>query len=601
MLKRFLLAAVVALLAGPAAAACPVYADRVQDFSATTGTSDFTLAGTPSSGLQAWSVVGNGNTGDYLATDIQGDWEVGVGTYSSTGPTLARTTVLASSTGSKISFPNGTKTVSLIVPSTFFTGPIQLCSGGLGISTGTSGGVPYFSSTSTVASSALLNGNRLVLGGGAGVAPKTAAGIITDGTSKITLGVSGTSVGGIVLNNGTSGSATIQPPTGALGTPVFTTPNTITSDQLVSLNSPDTLTGKTLTSPALAGTVTGSNTIPLSILAQSGANTMLGNWTGLTANVLANSMPSCSDSGGNHLNYVSGTGITCGTSGGVPSGSAGGDLSGTYPNPTVAKVNAVTYPSGPSANTVPVVTSATSGGTITYEGVPSAALNVTTTTCTNQFVTAISSGGVGTCTTDTLASAQHANQGTTTTVLHGNAAGNPSFGAVANADLTNSSMTIAGHSVSLGGTQTIACADLSDDGTACTASTGTSGATLPFLNGTNTWSGTQTFGAVIGKVTTQAGTTYTLASTDCGTEVTFSSASAVTVTIPATLAIGCNIAVAQIGAGKVSVNGTAVSAATLHSAHSFVATAAQWAIVGVNIEANSGGSSAIAILTGDGS
>ena len=40
---------------------------------------------------------------------------------------------------------------------------------------------------------------------------------------------------------------------------------------------------------------------------------MLGNWTGSTANFAANAMPSCPDSGGNHLNYVSGTGITCGT------------------------------------------------------------------------------------------------------------------------------------------------------------------------------------------------------------------------------------------------------------------------------------------------
>jgi len=69
-------------------------------------------------------------------------------------------------------------------------------------------------------------------------------------------------------------------------------------------------------------------------------------------------------------------------------------------------------------------------GNPSFGSVVSADLNLTTTTCTNQFVTALSAGGVGTCTTDTLASAQHANQGTTTTVLHGNAAGNPSFGAV---------------------------------------------------------------------------------------------------------------------------------------------------------------------------
>lgn len=54
----------------------------------------------------------------------------------------------------------------------------------------------------------------------------------------------------------------------------------------------------------------------------------------------------------------------------------------------------------------------------------------TGTTCTNQFVTVLSALGVATCTTPTLTGAQFANQGTTTTVLHGNAAGNPTFAAV---------------------------------------------------------------------------------------------------------------------------------------------------------------------------
>ena len=121
------------------------------------------------------------------------------------------------------------------------------------------------------------------------------------------------------------------------------------------------------------------------------------------------------------------------------------------------------------------------------------------------------------------------------------------------------------------------------------------------VTGNKTFSGTTVFGEVLGAVTTQSGTTYTFAATDCGTEVTFSNASAVTATIPQTLPAGCNIAVAQLGAGKVSVNGSAVAAATLHSAHSYTGTSAQWAVIGINIEANSGGSAAIALLTGDGS
>jgi hypothetical protein len=114
-----------------------------------------------------------------------------------------------------------------------------------------------------------------------------------------------------------------------------------------------------------------------------------------------------------------------------------------------------------------------------------------------------------------------------------------------------------------------------------------------------TATGTWTMGTVIGAVTTQAGTTYTFAAADCGTEVRFTSGTAVTATIPATLAAGCNIAVAQIGAGKVSVNGNAVSPATLASAHAYTGTSGQNAVIGINIDANTG--TAHAILTGDGS
>jgi hypothetical protein len=64
-----------------------------------------------------------------------------------------------------------------------------------------------------------------------------------------------------------------------------------------------------------------TNGVTLGNLAQSAANTMLGNWTGSTADVAANALPSCPDSGTNHLNYVAGTGIICGASG---SGGGGG-------------------------------------------------------------------------------------------------------------------------------------------------------------------------------------------------------------------------------------------------------------------------------------
>lgn len=93
-------------------------ADRVQETTTTTGTGSVTLGGAVT-GYQTFAVIGNGNTTFYCIADQGGaNWEVGVGTYSTTGPTLARTTVLASSNaGSLVSFTAGIKTVFVTYPS----------------------------------------------------------------------------------------------------------------------------------------------------------------------------------------------------------------------------------------------------------------------------------------------------------------------------------------------------------------------------------------------------------------------------------------------------------------------------------------------------
>lgn len=89
------------------------------------------------------------------------------------------------------------------------------------------------------------------------------------------------------------------------------------------------------------------------------------------------------------------------------------------------------------AGTTTTVLHGNAAGAPSFGAVVSADLNITSTTCTNQFLTAISSAAAGTCTTATLAGAQFANQGSTTTVLHGNAAGNPSWSAISlTADVT---------------------------------------------------------------------------------------------------------------------------------------------------------------------
>jgi len=150
---------------------------------------------------------------------------------------------------------------------------------------GTSGGIPYFSSASTWASSAALAANALVIGGGTGAAPTTtttgtgvltalgvnvgsagafvtfngalgtpssgtvtnltgtasiningtvgattpAAGtfttLVAGSTTSLLLGTAGSAVGNIGFRNATSGTATVAPPTGALGTYTVTLPN----------------------------------------------------------------------------------------------------------------------------------------------------------------------------------------------------------------------------------------------------------------------------------------------------------------------------------------------------------------------------------------
>jgi len=78
--------------------------DRVQQQGTANTTVSFTLTSTVL-GFQDFTVVGDGNTTYYAATDVSGNWEVGVGTYSTTGPTLTRNTILSSSnSGSAVTF-----------------------------------------------------------------------------------------------------------------------------------------------------------------------------------------------------------------------------------------------------------------------------------------------------------------------------------------------------------------------------------------------------------------------------------------------------------------------------------------------------------------
>lgn len=94
-----------------------VVKDRVRETTNTVGTGTLTLAGAVQ-GFQAFSVIGNANTTYYVIFDsASSDWEVGIGTYTSSGTTLSRDTVLSSSnSGNKVTFGSGEKDVFVAYP-----------------------------------------------------------------------------------------------------------------------------------------------------------------------------------------------------------------------------------------------------------------------------------------------------------------------------------------------------------------------------------------------------------------------------------------------------------------------------------------------------
>jgi hypothetical protein len=125
--------------------------DRVRETTTVTGTSDATLLGAVT-GFQAFSVIGDGNKTYYAIVDsATGDWEVGLGTYTSSGTTLSRDFVLESSnSGSAVDFAANVKDV-------FVTYPAERA---------VIGGMGYVENAATVTQSSTINaGNNAISAG----------------------------------------------------------------------------------------------------------------------------------------------------------------------------------------------------------------------------------------------------------------------------------------------------------------------------------------------------------------------------------------------------------------------------------------------------
>ena len=93
-----------------------VIKDRVKETTTTTGTGTYTLAGAVTGFETFTSNLSNSDTTYYACTDNT-DFEVGIGTFTTSGTTLARTSILASSnSNSAVNWSSGTRTIFMTYP-----------------------------------------------------------------------------------------------------------------------------------------------------------------------------------------------------------------------------------------------------------------------------------------------------------------------------------------------------------------------------------------------------------------------------------------------------------------------------------------------------
>jgi len=204
-------------------------ADRVQQTGTANTTVSFNLSGSVSGYQSFSSAITTGNTTYYAASDGT-NWEVGVGTLTSSS-LLTRTTIISSSNsgsavstfGSSINIfvtqPAENTVVSSNNPGT--TGTV-LTSNGTGVapswaavvnsfSAGSTGLTPSTASTGAVT----LAGTLAVGSGGTGAATLAANNVLLgNGTSALQVVAPGTS-GNLLTSNGTTWSSTAPPASGA--------------------------------------------------------------------------------------------------------------------------------------------------------------------------------------------------------------------------------------------------------------------------------------------------------------------------------------------------------------------------------------------------
>jgi len=227
-------------------------ADRVRETTTTTGTGTITLAGAVTNFETFTSNLSNADTTYYAIVDnTNGAFEVGLGTFTSSGTTLARTTVIASSNSdSAVNFGSGTKEVFITIPASKMVvedGSNNVAIGGTVTATAFSGsgasltGVDVVNDTSPQLGGNLdLNGNDIVTTSNADLE------LAPNGTGHVTV-KGNTNQGAIQFNceNNSHGQILKAAPHSEAASNTLTLPSTGGDVNLVSTASTATLTNKT--------------------------------------------------------------------------------------------------------------------------------------------------------------------------------------------------------------------------------------------------------------------------------------------------------------------------------------------------------------------
>jgi hypothetical protein len=237
--------------------------DRVRETTTTTGTGTISLLGAVTNFETFTANLSNSDTTYYAIVDnTNGAFEVGLGTFTSSGTTLARSVIASSNSNNLVDFGVGTKDVFITVPASKIVvedGSNNVAIGGTVTATAFSGsgasltGVDVVNDTSPQLGGNLdMNGNDIVTTSNADLE------LAPNGTGHVTV-KGNTNQGAIQFNceNNSHGQIVIAAPHSESANNTLTLPSTGGDARLVSTASTATLTNKTLTSPVIE-TVTGS-------------------------------------------------------------------------------------------------------------------------------------------------------------------------------------------------------------------------------------------------------------------------------------------------------------------------------------------------------